>query len=52
MGIVMVMGAVGWGVGSLHGEDEPRADGVLRALVGEGRVILPVLYSPLALHEN
>ena len=33
----MVMGAVGQGVGSLHGEDEPRVDGVLRALVGEGR---------------
>lgn len=33
----MVMGAVGWRVGSLHGEDEPHADGVLRALVGDGR---------------
>lgn len=33
----MVMGAVGWGGGSLHGEDESHVDGVFRALVGEGR---------------
>lgn len=33
----MVMGMVGWGGDSLHGEDEPHEDGVLRPLVGEGR---------------
>ena len=48
----MVMGMVGWGGDSLHGEDEPHEDGVLRPLVGEGRGDSAVLYSLLAIHEN